>query len=46
MKGPAQILFLAVLLSGCTGRVEKNVPPDRPEKEVQAYVTIYVPGMT
>jgi len=46
MKRPAQILFLAVLLSGCTGKGGKNVPPDRPEKDVQAYVTIYVPGMT
>jgi len=46
MKRPAHILFLAVLLAGCTGKGEKNVPPDRPEKEVQAYVTIYVPGMT
>ena len=46
MKRPAQILLLAVLVSGCTGRPEKNVPPDRPAKDVQAEVTIYVPGMT
>ena len=46
MKRPAQLLFLAVLLSGCTDRAEKNAPPDRPPKDVQANVTIYVPGMT
>jgi len=45
MKRAAPVLFLAVLLSGCE-RAEKNVPPNRPEKEVQATVTIYVPGMT
>jgi hypothetical protein len=45
MKRSAQILFLAVLLSGCE-RGEKNIPPDRPPKDVQAEVTIYVPGMT
>jgi PBP1b-binding outer membrane lipoprotein LpoB len=46
MKRPAQILFLAVLLSGCSDSAPKNTRPDRPPKEVQAYVTISVPGMT
>ena len=41
----APVVMLGLLLAGCSGNGTLPAPPDRPEKPVQAWVTLSVPEM-
>jgi uncharacterized protein YcfL len=45
LRTGAAVILAGLLLSGCSGTNETPVP-DRPEKPIEATVTIKVPGMT
>ena len=42
------VMLLGLVLAGCSGSSNNgpDVPPDRPPKDVQGWVTLHVPGMT
>jgi len=42
----APVVVLGLVLAGCSGNGGLPPPPDRPEKPVQAWVTLSVPKMT
>jgi hypothetical protein len=48
LRAAPAVVLLGLVLMGCSGNGSNNpdTPPDRPAKDIQAWVTLRVPGMT